>query len=146
MVQDISGCDVKSITNKNSRVTVVSRLNAMGVPPNIGMKLTSHTSIEGYMCYNTNEEGIEMRAFQNCASAVLGTGGEVLWIEALRNEQHRFEESTQQIKTTEQLSNINSSNGLTDSCTCESSFFIKSWRLTDCWTCYWFRVFHDARM
>jgi len=56
------------------------------------------------MRYNTDEEGIEMRALQNCASVVPGTGGDVLWIEALRYEQCHFEESTKQIKTTEQLS------------------------------------------
>lgn len=56
------------------------------------------------MRYNTDHEGIEMRALQNCASAVPGTSGDVLWIKALRYEQHRFEESIQQIKTTEQLS------------------------------------------
>jgi len=48
MVQDIPNCDVKSITNKSSRVTAVRHLNAMGVPPNIGMKFIGHTSTEIY--------------------------------------------------------------------------------------------------
>jgi hypothetical protein len=61
MVQDIPGCDVGCFSNKTARVTTVSRLNAMGVPAEIGMKLTGHNSREGYMRYNTDEDGIEMR-------------------------------------------------------------------------------------
>ena len=49
MVQDILSCDVKFITNKRYRVIVISHLIAMGVRPNICMKLIGYTSIDGYM-------------------------------------------------------------------------------------------------
>ena len=62
MVQDIFADDVKSITDKNLRVRAVSRRNVVRVHPNIDMKLVGHTSTEGYICYNTKDEGIEMRA------------------------------------------------------------------------------------
>jgi hypothetical protein len=93
MVQDIPGCDVGCFSNKTARVTTVSRLNAMGVPAEIGMKLTGHNSREGYMRYNTDEDGIEMRALQNIASAVSGTGGDISWHQALNYERQRFYES-----------------------------------------------------
>ena len=93
MVQDIPGCDVGCFSNKTARVTTVSCLNAMGVPTEIGMRLTGHNSRAGYMRYNIDEDGIEMRALQNVASAVSGTSGDISWQAALNYEQQRFYQS-----------------------------------------------------
>ena len=93
MVQDIPGCDVGCFSNKTARVTTVSRLNVIGVPAEIGMRLTGHNSREGYMRYNTDEDGIEMRALQNVASAVSGTVDDISWQAAFNYKRQRFYQS-----------------------------------------------------
>ncbi|KAJ7559543.1 hypothetical protein O6H91_04G090100 [Diphasiastrum complanatum] len=54
LAEDGSSCPLflRGIDGELSNPSV--RLNAMGVPAEIGMKLTGHTSREGYMRYNTD--------------------------------------------------------------------------------------------
>ena len=90
MIASLSGAHEGNYSNKSARVTTICRLNAMGVPPELGMRMTGHTSREGYMCYDVDSDGIIMRALQNVASAVPGSGGDVSWEAALKFEQDRF--------------------------------------------------------
>ena len=76
-------------SNKNASVTNISSFNAMGVPREIGMRMTRHTSREGYMRYDKDSEDIMMRALQNVASAIPGMGRNLSWEAALTYEKDR---------------------------------------------------------
>ena len=90
MVTSLPGCAQGNYSNKSVRITTICHFNAMGMPPEVGMRMTGHTSREGYMFYDVDNDGIVMRALQNVASAVPGTSGDVSWDAALKYEHDRY--------------------------------------------------------
>lgn len=84
-----SGGDGSGITNKSLRITTINRCNRMGVPIEVEMRLTGHKSMEAYMRYNKDNEGIYKRALQNVVSSLPGIGGDVSWNAALAYEVNR---------------------------------------------------------
>ena len=58
MVTSLPGCAQGNYSNKSVRITTICRFNAMGVPPEVGMRMTGHTSRKGYMHYDVDNDGI----------------------------------------------------------------------------------------
>ena len=92
MVTALSSVEGANYSNKSARVTTIGRFNAMGVPPEIGMRMIGYTSREGYMRYDKDSQDIMMHALQNVASVVSGTEGNISWEAALNYEKDHYKE------------------------------------------------------
>ena len=95
MVTALPGVEGANYSNKSARVTTIGHFNAMGVPPEISMRMTRHTSKEGYMRYDKDSQDIMMRALQNVMSVVPGTDGDISWKAALNYEKDHYKELLQ---------------------------------------------------
>lgn len=63
------GIDPEGYSNKSARATLITRMSAMGVPTEVGMKVSGHHTATSYAKYDRTEE-LKMRATEQviCAS------------------------------------------------------------------------------